>query len=307
MRNAVTMPTRQVLWTLLCVAFSACSGSGDADTALPLDYGPDVLVDAEWVEANMANPDIRLLEVGANSEGYDEGHLPGAAFLAMRRMSNPDDPIGGQVATGAQLSEALSSVGVERDQTVVLYDRQNNLSAARAYWVMKYYQHAEVRVYNGGTRNWSGEGRALSAEVVEVQPSSYEAGAADPAIRTTWEYVIERAGDPSTLLCDARSPDEHLGRDVRSARGGHIPGSINVEWTAAVDADGTFKSAEELVTLYGRAGFTADKEIITYCQSGMRGAHTWFVLSELLSFPNVRNYDGSWNEYGNKAESPIEG
>ena len=119
--------------------------------------------------------------------------------------------------------------------------------------------------------------------------------------------MVDATDDPSTLMCDVRSPDEHLGRDVRAARGGHIPGSINLEWTVAVQADGTFKSAEDLSALYVAAGFTPDNQIITYCQSGVRGAHTWFVLSELLSFPNVRNYDGSWNEYGNKAESPIEG
>jgi thiosulfate/3-mercaptopyruvate sulfurtransferase len=224
----------------------------------------------------------------------------------MGRLSNPDDPVRGQVATAAQVSAALSSVGLARDQTVVLYDRRNNLSAARAYWVLKYYQHADVRIYNGGTPKWSEDGQALSTDMTEYEPSDYQAGSPDPEIRTTWQYVVDHTDDPATLFCDVRSPDEHLGLDVRAERGGHIPGSINVEWTAAVNSNGTFKSANDLTALYSGAGFTSDRQIITYCQTGVRGAHTWFVLSELLGYPSVRNYDGSWGEYGNNPESPIE-
>ena len=224
----------------------------------------------------------------------------------MGTLSNPDEPIQNQIATRDQVSAALSSLGIEQGQTVVLHDRQNNLQASGAYWVLKYYQHPEVRVYNGGVPKWTASGGTLTTDAVEVASSAYRAGPADEAIRTTWQDVVDRTDDPSTLMCDVRSPEEHLGRDVRAARGGHIPGSINLEWTVAVQADGTFKSAEDLSALYVRAGFTPDKQIITYCQSGVRGAHTWFVLSELLGYPNVRNYDGSWAEYGNNPESPID-
>jgi thiosulfate/3-mercaptopyruvate sulfurtransferase len=247
-----------------------------------------------------------VLEVGGNANAFGEGHLPGAAFVSMRSLSNPDDPIGGQIATAVQVSAALSNVGLGRDQTVVLYDRRNNLQAARAYWVLKYYQHADVRIYNGGTPKWTEDGQVMSTVMVEYEPSDYQAGPPDPEIRTTWQYVVDHTDDPATLFCDTRSPEEYLGRDVRAERGGRIPGSINVEWTAAVNANGTFKSSEELAALYGGAGFTPDKQIITYCQSGVRGAHTWFVLSELLGYPSVRNYDGSWVEYGNNPESPVE-
>jgi thiosulfate/3-mercaptopyruvate sulfurtransferase len=299
-----TMPTK-LLWIVLLGAASASCASDTGETG-ERAYAKDVLVDTEWIEANMDEPGVRLLEVGGNADAFGEGHLPGASFLAMGLLSNPDDPIRGQIATAAQVSAALSSVAVERDQTLVLYDRRNNLQAARAYWVLKYFRHADVRIYNGGTPKWAEDGREMSTVMVEYEPSDYQAGPADPAIATDWQYVVDSTDDPTTLFCDARSPDEHLGLDVRAERGGHIPGSINVEWTAAVNPNGTFKSAAELAALYEGAGFTADRQIITYCQSGVRGAHTWFVLSELLGYPSVRNYDGSWVEYGNNPESPIE-
>ena len=294
-----------LLWIVLSSAVLASCNSDAAEIA-EVAFATDVLVDTEWIEAHAADPSLRVLEVGGNANAFGEGHLPGAVFLSMRSLSNPDDPIGGQIATAAQVSAALSNVGLGRDQTVVLYDRRNNLQAARAYWVLKYYQHTDVRIYNGGTPKWTEDGQMMSTVMVEYEPSDYQAGPPDPEIRTTWQYVVDHTDDPATIFCDTRGPEEHLGRDVRAERGGHIPGSINVEWTAAVNANGTFKSSEELATLYGGAGFTPDKQIITYCQSGVRGAHTWFVLSELLGYPNVRNYDGSWVEYGNNPESPVE-
>ncbi len=294
-----------LLWIVLSSAVLASCNSDAGETA-EVAFATDVLVDTEWIEAHAADPSLRVLEVGGNANAFGEGHLPGAAFVSMRSLSNPDDPIGGQIATAAQVSEALSNVGLGRDQTVVLYDRRNNLQAARVYWVLKYYQHADVRIYNGGTPKWTEDGQVMSTVMVEYEPSDYQAGPPDPEIRTTWQYVVDHTDDPATLFCDTRSPEEYLGRDVRAERGGRIPGSINVEWTAAVNANGTFKSSEELAALYGGAGFTPDKQIITYCQSGVRGAHTWFVLSELLGYPSVRNYDGSWVEYGNNPESPVE-
>ena len=294
-----------LLWIVLSSAVLASCNSDAGETA-EVAFATDVLVDTEWIEAHAADPSLRVLEVGGNANAFGEGHLPGAVFLSMRSLSNPDDPIGGQIATAAQVSVALSNVGLGRDQTVVLYDRRNNLQAARAYWVLKYYQHADVRIYNGGTPKWTEDGQVMSTVMVEYEPSDYQAGPPDPEIRTTWQYVVDHTDDPATLFCDTRGPEEYLGRDVRAERGGRIPGSINVEWTAAVNANGTFKSSEELAALYGEAGFTPDKQIITYCQSGVRGAHTWFVLSELLGYPSVRNYDGSWVEYGNNPESPVE-
>lgn len=304
-----TMETGRLWMVAVALLFAgACSGPATEDAAESSlsGYATDVLVDAEWLQTRLTDPAVRVVEVGGSQESYDEGHLPGSVFLSMGRLSNPDEPIRNMIATGAQVSEALSGVGVDRDQTVVLLDRQNNLQAARAYWVLAYYQHPEVKVLNGGVPKWTADGGALTTDPVEITASSYEAGPADESIRTTWQYVVDHSDDPQTLMCDTRSPDEHLGRDVRAARGGHIPGSVNLEWTVAVEQDGTFKSPEALSALYTAAGFTPDKQIITYCQSGVRGAHTWFVLRELLGYPDVRNYDGSWAEYGNNPESPIE-
>jgi len=307
------MTSPRISWTLrrpfLFAAFTglaavACGDSGSAGSEAT--YAKDVLVDTEWVDQHMADPNVRLVEVGTNLDAFNEGHVQGAAFLTLGQLSNPDDPIRAQIATAAGVSQALSNIGVERDQTVVLYDNASNLRAARAYWVLKYYQHENVRVYNGGSGKWVADGRDLTVDVADFSSSDYEAGPPDPEIRTSWQYVVEHIDDPSTLFCDARSPDEHLGRDVRAERGGHVPGSINVEWSSAVNSDGTFKSADVLAALYEGAGFTPDKQIVTYCHSGTRAAHTWFVLRELLGFPDVRNFDGSWIEYGNNADSPVE-
>jgi len=298
------------LWVLplaLVLAAGACGGGEEAavQDAAPVAYAKDVLVDTEWIQANAADPNVVLVELGSRSD-YDAGHLPGALLLPTNRLMNPESSVEGIIATREQLSAALSEVGIERDDIVVLYDRQRNLQAARAYWALKYYGHPEIRIYNGGAPRWTAEGRAFVTDAPTRTASAYEAGPADPAMQTTWQYVVEHIDDPSTLTCDARGPNEYLGRDVRAARGGRIPGSVNIEWTAAVNADGQFKSAAELSALYQAAGFTPDKNIITYCQTGVRGAHTWFVLSELLGYPSVRNYDGSWAEYGNNPESPIE-
>jgi len=292
-------------WVGVALVFvGACSPDETGDAQVQT-YAHDVLVDTEWVEASSDDPNVKLVEVGTE-DAFGEGHVPGAVLLNSGSLVNPDDPIGGQIATAEQVAAALSGVGVERDDIVVLHDRNSNLQAARAYWVLAYYQHPEIRIYDGGVTRWTADGRPLSSEAESVVPSAYQVGPADPEIRTTWQYVVDHTDDPATLVCDVRSADEYAGVDVRADRGGHVPGAVNLEWSEAVRSDGTFKPVEELSALYASAGFTPDREILTYCQSGTRAANTWFVLKELLGYPSVRIYDGSWREYGNDPTSPIE-
>jgi thiosulfate/3-mercaptopyruvate sulfurtransferase len=298
---------------LAAVFLSACAVSGvqsevTIDDVVTEGYArPEVLVDTVWVLQHLDDDNVRLLDVSAEADTFEAGHLPGAQYVDWKTdLTNPDDPVRGQVLSRDGLSVVLSKLGVENDDTVVFYDDTSNLFAARAYWVLKYYQHDDVRIYNGGTKKWEADGEELTAEVATVAASEYQAGEPDPSIRTNWQYVVDHVDDSSTLFCDTRGPKEYAGTDVRSERGGHIPGAINVEWSNAVNPDGTFRDAASLAELYSKAGFDPDKEIITYCQTGVRGAHTWFVLRELLGYPNVRNYDGSWEEYGNDSDSLIE-
>lgn len=305
--HKVLFSTLLLILTLLagCVAPAAAPAA-----AQPVDSyaNANALVDTEWVAAHLDDENVRLLDIGGNQENYDQGHLPGALFVSLGAdLTNPEDSTEGQILTAEQLTAVMSRLGIENDDTLVLYDANRNLLAARAYWVLKYYQHAgDLHVYNGGSTKWVADGQALTTEAPTIETSQYVAGEADPAIRTTGDYVLEHLDDPSTVLCDTRGPGEFAGTDVRSAQGGHIPGATNVDWTITVNEDGTFKDAAFLSDLYQKAGFTPDKEVITYCQTGVRGAHTWFVLKELLGYPNVRNYDGSWEEWGNDGSKPVE-
>ena len=302
-----------ILWILLAWMVAGCTAvvpvAQSASVPVTTVANPDALVDTAWVTENLDNPNVRLLAIHSKREDYDAGFLPGALYIHLgENLTNPDDPTEGQILTQEALSALFSQLGIENDDTLVVYDGNNNLLAARAYWVFKYDQPADVRLYDGGATQWVAAGNSLSTEPVAALPaSSYVAGDPDAALRTTGDYVLEHLDDPNTVLCDARGPGEYAGTDVRAARGGHIPGAINVDWAEAVNQDtGTFKPVSELATLYQKAGFAPDKQIITYCQTGVRGAHTWFVLSQLLGYPDVRNYDGSWVEWGNDPAKPLE-
>ncbi len=271
------------------------------------DANTDALVDTEWVQENINNEDVRLVDVSSTIDAYRDGHIPGAVFIDWRdELTNGESSVEGQILTAAELQALLSERGIGNEHKVVFYDDTSNLFATRAYWVLRYYQHADVRVYNGGSLKWVADGNDLSQEAASYEPTEYIAGEPDPEIRTGYQYVLDSLDDESVVTCDTRSAAEYTGEDARAEHGGHIPGAVHLEWVDAANDDGTFKAAPELTALFYAAGFTPDKEILTYCQTGVRGAHTWFVLRELLGYPNVRNYDGSWAEWGNIADAPID-
>ena len=270
----------------------------------------DVLVSADWAESNLDNPTVVFVEVDEDASAYDTGHIPGAVKLDWKK--DLQDPVRRDFVDAQQFSKLLSDRGIAGDDTVVLYGGNNNWFAAYAYWYFKLYGHEDVKLLDGGRKKWELDGRALTADTVERPANSYSAKAPDNSIRAFRDEVI--AAINTKNLVDVRSPDEFSGEILapahlpqeQSQRPGHIPGAINVPWSKAANEDGTFKSDEELATLYADAGLDGEKETIAYCRIGERSSHTWFVLQELLGHRNVKNYDGSWTEYGSLVGAPIE-
>ena len=270
----------------------------------------DVLVSTDWAQNNLDTPHVVFVEVDEDTSAYETGHIPGAVKLDWR--TDLQDPIVRDFVDAQQFSKLLSERGISRDDTVVLYGGNNNWFAAYAYWYFKLYGHESVTLLDGGRKKWELDGRPLSTDSVSRQATSYRADAPDNSIRAFRDEVIGAIGVKN--LVDVRSPDEFSGKILapahlpqeHSQRPGHIPGAINVPWSRAANEDGTFKSDEELSALYTAAGLDGEKETIAYCRIGERSSHTWFVLSELLGHENVKNYDGSWTEYGSLVGAPIE-
>jgi thiosulfate/3-mercaptopyruvate sulfurtransferase len=270
----------------------------------------DVLVDADWVEAHLDDPKVVLVEVDEDTTAYDKGHLTGAVRIDWK--ADLQDPVRRDFVNKAQFETLLSAKGISNDDTVVLYGGNNNWFAAYAYWYFKLYGHRDVRLLDGGRKRWELDSRTLTEDAPHRAATAYQAGEQDPSIRAFRDDVLAAIG--SRNLVDVRSPDEYAGRLLAPAhlpqeqaqRGGHIPTAANIPWSKAANDDGTFKSDDELTELYGSAGVDLGKETIAYCRIGERSAHTWFVLHELLGNPNVRNYDGSWTEYGSLVGVPVQ-
>ena len=270
----------------------------------------DVLVTTDWAQDNLDAPKTVFVEVDEDTSAYATGHIPGAIKLDWK--TDLQDQVKRDFVDAAQFSKLLSERGIANDDTVILYGGNNNWFAAYAYWYFKLYGHQDVKLIDGGRKKWELDARPMSTDAVTRPGTSYEAKDPDNSIRAFRDEVIAAIG--TSNLVDVRSPDEFSGKILapahlpqeQSQRPGHIPSAINVPWSKAANEDGTFKSDEDLARLYAEAGLDGDKETIAYCRIGERSSHTWFVLQELLGHPNVKNYDGSWTEYGSLVGAPIE-
>jgi len=271
----------------------------------------DVLVSTDWVKQHLGDATIRVVEVDVDTAAYDQGHVPGS--LGWNWTTELCDTLVRDIIPQKKFEELMSKSGIGNDTTVVLYGDNNNWFAAWAFWQMKVYGHRDVRIMNGGRKKWVAEGRELETAVPSVAPASYKASAADLSIRAFLPEVQDSVKQKSAVLIDVRGPQEFTGEILSPPglpetcqRGGHIPGAKNIPWAKACNDDGTFKTVDELKQLYGAAGATADKDVIAYCRIGERSSHTWFVLKHLLGYPNVKNYDGSWTEWGNLVGAQVE-
>ncbi len=270
----------------------------------------DVLVDADWVEAHGSDPGVVLVEVDEDTSAYHKGHVRNAVKIDWK--TDLQDPVRRDFVDKAGFDALLSERGISNDDTVVLYGGNNNWFAAYAYWYFTLYGHQNVKLLDGGRKKWELESRELVTDVPQRAKTTYHAREQDTSIRAFRDEVVAAIGQRN--LVDVRSPDEFTGRLLAPAhlpqeqaqRGGHIPTARNIPWSKAAEEDGTFKSDDALYTLYGDAGVDFTRDTIAYCRIGERSAHTWFVLHELLGQPNVKNYDGSWTEYGSLVGVPIE-
>jgi thiosulfate/3-mercaptopyruvate sulfurtransferase len=274
---------------------------------------PEVLVDTAWVADHLNDPNVRIVESNEDILLYDQGHIPGA--IKIDWVGDLNDPVVRDYLDREHFEKLLSAKGIGNDTTVVFYGDKNNWWATYALWVFKLYGHKDARIMNGGRAKWIAEGRELTKDVPSYPAASYKAPERDDVtIRAFRDQVKEHLQKSGVALVDVRSPQEYSGERTHmpeypqegTLRGGHIPTAVSIPWAKAVREDSTFKSTEELQELYGSQGVTADKDVIAYCRIGERSSHTWFVLTYLLGFPQVRNYDGSWTEWGNGVGLPIE-
>jgi thiosulfate/3-mercaptopyruvate sulfurtransferase len=272
---------------------------------------PDPLVETDWLEAHLNDENVRVIEVDEDTSAYDKGHVSGA--VGWNWNSDLHTKVGRDYVSRAELSELLSRAGVGDDTTVVLYGGNNNWFAAYAYWILKLRGFDNVKLVNGGRKKWELESRELTQEVPSYQPTGITLTAPErDEIRAFRDQVLSKLADAAFV--DVRSPEEFRGEKLapdhlpqeQAQVPGHIPGAANVPWAKAANEDGTFKSADELRTLYEAEGVTDDREIIAYCRIGERSSHTWFALTELLGYKDVKNYDGSWTEYGSLVGAPVE-
>ena len=275
------------------------------------EYATNVLVDADWAKAHLNDPSVRFVEVDVDTAAYEQSHLPGA--IGWNWTSQLSDGVRRDIASRDDFSDLLSRSGIGPDTTIVLYGDNNNWFAAWAYWQLKLFGHRDVRILNGGRKYWLDNGLPLTTDIANYQETGYRVPEPDFALRAFRDDILPRLGDSELSLVDVRSPAEFNGEVIAppgmtetAQRAGHIPGAASIPWAQTVREDGTFKSPDELRALYEGKGVTPDKDVIAYCRIGERSSHSWFVLHELLGYRRVRNYDGSWTEWGSMVGVPIE-
>ena len=272
-----------------------------------------VLVDTEWVASRLVEPSVAVVEVGTDLEStYDQGHVPGAVGWALH--TDLEDQVKRDVPGVAQMEALLERSGIDVDTTIVLYGDGNNRSATWAFWLLKYYRHRDVRLMDGGRDKWVNEGRPLSTVKPAPGMKSYKTGVPDRSLRAMRDYIVANLNNPSVKTLDTRTREEYAGL-MTSAPGtpqpdiyrkGRIPDAVHVPWDDAAADDGAFRPVEELRELYGAKGLDPSQEVIPYCRLGVRASYSWFILKHLLGYPRVRNYDGSWTEWGNASGVPVE-
>ena len=274
---------------------------------------PDVLVETDWLEQNLNDPNIRVIEVDEDTAAYEKGHVPGS--VGWNWTTDLHAPVGRDYVDQAGLSALLQKAGVGAGTTVILYGGNNNWFAAYAYWILRYLGFGNVKLLNGGRKKWELESRELTTDVPSLGATDFTVQ--EPVngdFRAYRDHVLDRVQEGDASFVDVRSPEEYRGEKLapdhlpqeQAQVPGHIPGAANITWSKAANEDGSFKSADELRALYEGAGVTPDREVIAYCRIGERSSHTWFVLRELLGYGDVKNYDGSWTEYGSLVGAPVE-
>ena len=273
---------------------------------------PEVLVETNWVADHLNDPNLRLVEADEDILLYDQGHIQGSVKLDW--LVDVQNQLSRDFVDKAGFEQLMSRWGISNDTTVIFYGDRNNWYAAYSFWLFRYYGHEKALIMNGGRAKWAAENRPLTRDVPSIQAARYTAKEPDASLRAFRADVEKTLGSGQVSLVDVRSPAEYSGEKMHmegypqegAQRAGHVPGAKSIPWATAANEDGTFKSAAQLTEIYGGKGVTPDKPVIAYCRIGERSAHTWFVLTQLLGYPNVRNYDGSWTEWGSLVRAPIE-